>query len=268
MKKTFLMLFAATALAACDADEGESLDRAGEDAPPALDEHVSQVFEKLDADGNGALTQAEVEGHRLGHKFDRADADGNGEVTPDELTEFIQAMHDKHGDRHQCDGECEHGECEHGEGHHGEGHHGKGHGGKRGHFKGDPQAHAKHVIEKLDADGDGAISADEAKEHPRMGDHFAEIDGDGDGKLTQAELVTFKKAHHGERGHRKGPPEDHAKRVIEHLDTDGDGKVSTAEAGEKPHLAERFADIDGDGDGQLTEQELVEHHRQKRERHH
>lgn len=208
MKKTFLMLCAAASLAACDADEGDLVDRAGDDVE--------------------ALPQPGV------------DDDGH------------------HGKRHhgECDGECD-GECEHGKGHH----------GKAGHFGGDPEQHARRVIEKLDTDGDGSISAEEAKAHPRMGEHFAKLDADGDGQLTSAELIEAKKAHRGRGGHhRMGPPEDHAKRMIEKLDADGDGQISEAEAADKPHLAERFSKLDADGDGQVTEQEMLEHHRQKRAR--
>ena len=55
---------------------------------------------------------------------------------------------------------------------------------------------------------------------------------------------------------RKGPPR--AAQIIKHLDADGDGLISSAEAAEAKggRLAENFSNIDSDNDGNLTVDEL------------
>jgi Ca2+-binding EF-hand superfamily protein len=75
-------------------------------------------------------------------------------------------------------------------------------GGKGKQGKGDPAERAAKMLEKLDADDDGALSLAEIEGHRFLGDKFAEVDTDKDGKLTAAELTAFKAAHHGDRKHR------------------------------------------------------------------
>lgn len=56
-------------------------------------------------------------------------------------------------------------------------------------------------------------------------------------------------------------PEDFAAKLLEDLDTDGDGALSTDEisASEHPRLAKLAEVADTDGDGLLTESEIVAH---------
>lgn len=110
-------------------------------------------------------------------------------------------------------------------------------------------------LNKLDADKDGAVSREEAKDHPRLAERFDEIDADKDGKLTEAELRAAK-GRHGEGHHGKDPAE-RAARMMAKLDANGDGALVPAEVEGKPHLAERFADADGDKDGKVTQGELA-----------
>ena len=98
-------------------------------------------------------------------------------------------------------------------------------------------------LKKLDKDGDGRISREEASAAPRLAQHFDRIDTDHDGFLTKEEL---KAAHHAMRAA-------HWKRI----DTDRDGRISLAEAqANAPRLAQHFDEIDTNHDGFVTPDEL------------
>jgi|SaaInl59LU_5_DNA_1037362.scaffolds.fasta_scaffold30615_2 Ca2+-binding EF-hand superfamily protein len=105
-------------------------------------------------------------------------------------------------------------------------------------------------FEELDADGSGEIT--EAEMKARGAARFASMDANGDGKLTVEEIVA---AHSGRAA-------DRAERMVERFDTNDDGAVSEDElqAGrearaEKRH-AKRFARIDRDGSGGLSPAEF------------
>ena len=107
--------------------------------------------------------------------------------------------------------------------------------------------HAKmrghHGLKGLDTDHDGKISREEAQAAPRLAQHFDAIDANHDGFLTMEELRAF---HEQQRG-------EHWKRI----DTDGDGKISRAEAqANAPRLFEHFDQVDANGDGYITPEEL------------
>jgi Ca2+-binding EF-hand superfamily protein len=98
-------------------------------------------------------------------------------------------------------------------------------------------------LKRLDKDGDGRISRDEAAAAPRLAQHFDQIDANHDGFLTPDEL---KAAHEA--------------RAAEHfrkIDTDGDGRISLAEAlANAPRLAAHFEQVDANHDGFVTPEEL------------
>lgn len=107
----------------------------------------------------------------------------------------------------------------------------------------------------LDTDGDGAISQAEAEAGaPRMAENFGQIDADGDGRITREEM------HERMRQHRSMSREERQARADEHFrsaDTNGDGAIDLAEAQNgMPRAAEHFADIDADGNGLLTREEM------------
>ena len=102
------------------------------------------------------------------------------------------------------------------------------------------------MLERLraaDTNGDGMISRQEAAALPRIAKNFDAIDTNRDGQVTSEELRAFHKQQRAE----------HWKR----LDTDGDGRISKAEAqANAPRLFEHFAQVDTNGDGFLTPDEL------------
>lgn len=105
--------------------------------------------------------------------------------------------------------------------------------------RGGPPPDPAALIDRLDLDGDGQISADEFK-GPE--DHFSRMDTDGDGYLTEDEL---------ENG-RPGPPPG-GDSSFEKDDVDGDGMVSAEEFSGPADFFER---MDADGDGYITQEEI------------
>ena len=59
----------------------------------------AEHFRRADANGDGALTRAEVDKAlpRLGAKFDRIDANGDGKLTQDELRRYFDARRTARG---------------------------------------------------------------------------------------------------------------------------------------------------------------------------
>ena len=109
-------------------------------------------------------------------------------------------------------------------------------------------ANIEQVFARLDADASGGISLDEA-EGPLEG-HFDQIDADGNGEITGAELKESR-AKRLDRGIEM-------RERIKAADADGNGAISSIEANEAglDKIIEHFDKIDSDGDGEITKQEL------------
>ncbi|HLL29508.1 MAG TPA: hypothetical protein VK403_00775 [Allosphingosinicella sp.] len=112
----------------------------------------------FDSDANGAVTLAEARAG-VAKMFALADADRDGRVTREEMRAFHGRMDDHRGGR-----------------------------GKNGAGRGGPGG-PMH----LDADGDGAIALAEAQNG--IDAHFARIDSNRDGSITEAEMRAAHAAH-------------------------------------------------------------------------
>ena len=103
------------------------------------------------------------------------------------------------------------------------------------------------AFDKLDANNDGALSADELKAFGAA--RFAQFDTNNDGKLDAAELEAAEQAGKAMRREMR------IKRMISHLDQDGDGAISLSELptgrGEK-----LFEHADTNGDGSISAEEF------------
>lgn len=106
-------------------------------------------------------------------------------------------------------------------------------------------------IEELDADGDRALSAEESDFSTK---HFSQADSDGDGFLSEGELLAMMQSF------QPGLPppgvsiEEMAVNIIAENDADADGALSVEEVdGQKG----RFSAADADGDGLVTKEELL-----------
>jgi Ca2+-binding EF-hand superfamily protein len=108
-------------------------------------------------------------------------------------------------------------------------------------------------LKQADSNADGMISREEAKALPRVLQNFDAIDANKDGQVTADEMRAYRKAQGGERGKHRGDS-------LKKLDTDGDGRISKAEAQAAPRLAEHFDTLDANKDGFVTTDEMKAAH--------
>ena len=155
MKRSDLLLAAVAASLALGVTATLAKDRPGRDA--------AEIFERLDADGDGLVTGAEVASARDA-RFGEMDADGDGSVTLSEFTAHAQAQSVERATRMferldaDGDGVLSRDALE----------------ARRGRGPG------PEMIDRLDADSDGAVSLEEfeagmdrfAKRFQRRGDGF------------------------------------------------------------------------------------------------
>jgi Ca2+-binding EF-hand superfamily protein len=113
----------------------------------------------------------------------------------------------------------------------------------------DRAAKMQEHFSKLDKNGDGAISRDEAAGNKRLAKEFDEIDANKDGKLTQEEMQAHRAAM---RTRQTARFEERFKAA----DKNGDGAISKDEAVNMPGLAKHFDQLDVNHDGKLTREEL------------
>lgn len=113
-----------------------------------------------------------------------------------------------------------------------------------------PGGHRGGHFDRLDENGDGALTRDELDARQR--EFFDAADADRDGRLTQDEM----RAHHEKkRAERRG------KRLG---DANGDGKVSKAEY--EAAAEERFRKLDKNKDGFISDAEMEEAREKRRSR--
>ncbi len=117
----------------------------------------------------------------------------------------------------------------------------------------------KPSFEMLDTNGDGSVTMEELQ--AKGAAKFAETDLNGDGFLDAGEMLQAAKEHAGKRGEHGGRPmpgaekvDEMAGKILGRMDSNGDGKISKAEA--KGPFARAFDKIDTDGDGMLDSAEL------------
>lgn len=116
--------------------------------------------------------------------------------------------------------------------------------------KGKTPRNPAQIIERLDADGNGTVSAAEAK--GPLAKRFDQVDADGDGEITTQELAQSQEARNGKV--REGAQK------LKDADTDGNGAISIDEAAEAglERIVEHFDKIDNNGDGEISKEEMRE----------
>ena len=106
---------------------------------------------------------------------------------------------------------------------------------------------AELIFEELDADGDGQVTKAEIEAH-RI-NRFTTADADGDGFLTRDEILQSQEV--------KERAEKRADRLIDRFDQNDDGKLSAEETTPpEDRLARRFERLDRDGNGSVSEEEF------------
>lgn len=122
---------------------------------------------------------------------------------------------------------------------------------------------AKQHFQRLDQDGNGAISREEAKAHPRMEKSFEAMDGDQDGQVIEAEYRDYAKTRR-EQHREKAKTE--AKARWDKADANGDGMLSREEAKASPNMVKHFDAMDADKNGQVSPQEVADYMKAHRPR--
>ena len=202
-----------------------------------------EMFERLDADGDGVITKAEVEavraqrGQRGGdpaqrwqHMLERVDANNDGQISKDEFQgedEVFDRL-DGNGDGTLSQEEFVAATR------------------RRGQGGGDPGQWWQRMLERADANKDGKLSKEEFQGPDEMFDRF---DADGDGILTQEE---FTAAAGQQRQRQRQAP---GIMLMRMMDKDGDERISQIE------WMGLFAEADADADGFVTLAELDAHMR-------
>jgi EF-hand domain pair/EF hand len=138
-------------------------------AAVALPATAADRFAAADADGNGALSRAEMQRAlpRLAPEFDVIDRNRDGSVSREELTAHLQT-------------------------------------GKSRNQVATTDGFAEH-FRRADTDGDGSLSRSECERNlPRLAMKFDRIDRDGDGRLTREELKAWFDGRRAARGKPTG----------------------------------------------------------------
>ncbi|MFW8594873.1 EF-hand domain-containing protein [Cribrihabitans neustonicus] len=100
------------------------------------------------------------------------------------------------------------------------------------------------TFEEIDADGNGEITKAEMQALKQA--HFAKADTDGDGKLTLAEM----------QAQAREMADARAARMLERFDSDGDGALTEAELPSPPRAGRMFGRADKDNSGGLSKAEF------------
>lgn len=101
------------------------------------------------------------------------------------------------------------------------------------------------LLERCDADGDGAITAEE---WPGRADAFERLDADGSGTISRNELEQMRPEARREPAERANP----ALLLVRMMDENGDGRLSSNE------WQKAFDTTDGNGDNVVSADELYE----------
>lgn len=101
-------------------------------------------------------------------------------------------------------------------------------------------------FQELDANGDGQITQAEVEAHRTQ--RFTNADSDGDGQLSLEEMQTAAQTKANER----------VQKMFEKHDANADGYLSTDELPKPRRGAKMFERIDADGNGSISEQEYAD----------
>lgn len=140
------------------------------------------------------------------------------------------------------------------------------------------------IFERIDANGDGAVTQEEVRAHAAA--RFAQADADNDGSLTAQEMLALRGGQRAERmlerhdtdgngqlsaeelrAASEGRGEKRLQRMLNRMDANDDGKLSLAEMNAHRDPADMFKRLDADGDGSLTADEFAQMREGRKGRH-
>ena len=198
---------------------------------PSASDMVSKILAELDTNGDGSLSSDEISkaGKYAKHLL-KADANGDGIVTQEELLSAItkkmnSGMMSPIGAMQP------------------------------------PSADtiASEIIDDLDTNGDGVLSADEISKAGKNAQNILGADANGDGVVTKDELVAdiTKKMASNQASMQQHRASHMAQRIMSKFDTNGDGNLSTDEINNGGDSAKSIQPADTNGDGVVSMAELI-----------
>jgi Ca2+-binding EF-hand superfamily protein len=118
---------------------------------------------------------------------------------------------------------------------------------------------ASSIMDKLDTNDDGVLSTEEIGKSKKNGQKILEADTNEDGTVTLDELLSDISKNMGNMPPMMQQPDASgiAKHILDELDTNGDGVLSSDEISKGGKRAQRILGADADGDGTVTMDELV-----------
>lgn len=201
---------------------------------PSASDMAGMILKDLDTNGDGVLSADEI-GKAGKHAKDilSADADGNGSVTLDELVSDITKKMKSGGMPPPP-------------------------------FMGGMQPPgaddiASKIIDALDTNGDGVLSADEISKAGKYAQNILGADTDGDGVVTKDELAAdiTKKMADNQAAMQQHKASHVAERIMNKLDSDGNGALSSDEINNGSDSATSIQPADTNGDGVVSMTELI-----------
>jgi len=230
-----------------DAQSFQQLDK-NQDGKLTRDELPEQMADRImaaDTDGDGVVTQAELEAAQEQTGGPAAEAgveaqggpEAEGGAKPEGGPKPQAGAKSEDSPKPQAAAKAEDGPKPQGRA--------EAQGGPRG--QGRP--HAAQSFQELDKNQDGKLTRDELPE--RTADRIMAADTDGDGTVTQAELEAGRERMGGRRG---GLGRTDPAQMFADLDKNQDGKLAKNELSER--MAERMMAADTNGDGAITKAEF------------
>ncbi|NHX28163.1 hypothetical protein HA397_29965, partial [Escherichia coli] len=157
------------------------------------------MMQRFDADNDGKISRDEFMAPML-ERFAAADADGDGVLSAEELASVRpmgqrgEHMGREHGEYMGRGDDDDHHGGRHMHGH-GDDDYGRSH--MRDHDRMTPEQRAdraQRMLDMMDTDGDGALSAEELAAGPSAERAFSRLDADGDGNVTLEEFKAAKRS--------------------------------------------------------------------------
>lgn len=111
---------------------------------------------------------------------------------------------------------------------------------------------------RIDANGDGVIDRSEAAKAPKFAEQFDKLDANKDGRITADERPQhgMRDGKGGGQGAGQGGRDGMRGGRMQELDADKDGRFSRTELAGRERMLKNFGAIDANSDGMLSREEM------------